>query len=180
MDTDLIEALENIKIGGQEHLAIRKLLDLPRYTPEQIILFCRREVLEYLRALEDVTFSEELVASIKAVLRMPATTPEEAQSMSAELQSLVERFIEDDLGLKDLNPMFTYRWYLSLMTEENYISVVNTMSHINQKFVQSRSTWVHQQVNAVQIELKEDYAAEKEFEDQTRDFEFVNPTLIES
>lgn len=180
MDNHLIDTIEEIKETGQQRDAVRRIMDLPRYTPEQIILYARREVMAYLKKLEDVTFTEEMVASIKAILRQPANTPEEAQQMSADLQSLVEDFFEEELEIGDLNPMYTFRWYMSLMTEEDFISSMNTINHIYMKFVQARSTWIHQQVQAVQVELKDDYVAEKEFEEQTKDYEFANDTVGES
>lgn len=158
---------------------VRKLYNLPRYTHEQVILLARKDAVAWLQRLSLKTIDDLTVDKLKAVLRQPAESVEEITELAQEITALIARFFEDN-DFVDFNPLWTYRWYLALMDEHNYISVANTLHNISEKFSTSRDNWVQGQVDAIQSEMRANRVSEAEFAAATEEIQMAGDEVGEA
>ena len=161
--------------GKSTNEIVRLVLDLPRYTPQQIMGLARKQATAYLEAMEELTLITSEVDELKLALSMPV---EDADDVTALNDAITEVFdgVFERAELEDLNPLYEYRWYLALMTIEQYIMTVNTIQNIYTRFAQARSTWIKTQMAAIEVEMDEDIDAEQAYNALTEE---LGPMLVD-
>jgi hypothetical protein len=146
--------------------AVRYIMGLPRYTPEQLISIARRTASQYVEKLETHTLDSQTVYRLKTALRQPVTNQEEATSLGNEIAVIFTEFLMNS-KLENPNPVYDARYFLALMDEESYDTTLAALNNIYKRLDSTRAVWFQAQINAVQSDMKEELEAEAEFQKLT-------------
>jgi hypothetical protein len=176
----MIKALYSALRGSAASEVIRQLLGLPRYTPQQVILVVRKDIQAYLKKLEELTLNTKQVDSLKLILSQPVDSVEQAQEINSGVTEVFDDFFSDH-DMEEPNPLYDQRWFLALMSYEQYVSTVNSLNAIYQRFLQARTMWIKSQMAAIEVEMGEDIEAERAYNELTQDLgPMLSDELVEA